>query len=144
MPRQTYHTVGKEALSEFLRRHPDCQFSAEELCQAINGTATTGKSSVYRQLTFLCERDVVRRFRSEERNCNVYQYVGDGCDCGLHFHAKCTVCGSISHLDCAESTAFAAHLLEEHGFSVNCGQSVLYGLCAACRAASGKEDGANA
>jgi hypothetical protein len=28
---------------------------------------------------------------------------------------------------------FARHLLIEHGFSVNCGQSILYGICSDCR-----------
>jgi Fur family ferric uptake transcriptional regulator len=141
MTKQYYHTRGREALIAYLREHPDCQFCAEELCQAINEQTSTGKSTVYRHLTQLCREDAVRRFRSEERGCNVYQYVGEGCDCRLHFHEKCLRCGRIEHLDCHGSSEFAAHLRAEHGFVVDCGQSILYGLCAECYA---KAEGGNA
>ena len=136
MTKKAYHTDGKRALCDFLAQNPDRQFTTEELCLALHGN-TEKKSSVYRHLSELCEKDVLRKFRSEERNCALYQYVGKGCDCGSHFHAKCLQCGTIRHLACGDSLTFAAHLREEHGFAVDCGQSILYGLCADCRAKQG-------
>jgi Fur family ferric uptake transcriptional regulator len=137
MKKQTYNTESRQALVEFLSRNPDRQFTTEELCLAVNGDAARGKSSIYRHLTGLCRDDVVRKFQSEARKCSVYQYVGEHCDCGKHFHEKCLRCGKLSHLDCTDSIAFAAHLLQEHGFAVDCGQSILYGVCADCRKAGG-------
>ncbi|MBQ8310376.1 MAG: transcriptional repressor [Clostridia bacterium] len=137
MKRNEYRTAGRGAISGFFEAHPDCQFTADELYAAVSEVASVGKSSVYRHLSELCDKDVVRKFRSEERGCNVYQYVGTGCDCRDHFHEKCTVCGKIRHLDCHMTTDFALHLLREHGFSVNCGQSILYGVCADCRERGG-------
>jgi len=133
MGKKPYNTPGRQKLIRFLSENPDCQFTTEELCRAVNGTAETGKSSVYRHLTALCDCEIIRRFRSEERKCSVYQYIGKGCDCDSHFHEKCIRCGKIQHLDCGESDEFARHLLTEHGFEVFCGQSILYGLCAECR-----------
>ena len=139
--KSVYHTEGRGRLIEFLRANPDRQFTADELCIAVNGDAEHKRSSVYRTLSLLCEEAEVRKFRSEEQRCSVYQYVGRGCDCDRHFHQKCLSCGQINHLDCDDSLRFAAHLLAEHGFEVNCGQSILYGLCAACRK---KEDASHA
>ena len=135
----TYKTAGRQKLLDFLQSHPDRQFTVDELAESLNNTAEKkiGKSTLYRHLSELCDKDVIRKFRSEERGCNVYQYVGNGCDCRDHFHEKCTVCGKIQHLDCHVTTDFAMHLLREHGFSVNCGQSILYGVCAECRERGG-------
>ena len=136
MQKKNYHTDGKRALCDFLADHPDRQFTTEELCLAIHGS-TEKKSSVYRHLSQLGSADVLRKFRGEAQGCAVYQYVGRGCDCGQHFHAKCLVCGAIHHLACGDSATFAAHLKDEHGFLVDCGQSMLYGVCADCRARTG-------
>ena len=130
--RKTYQTAGRQKLIGFFKANPDRQFTVDELCKQLYGNGESGRSSVYRRLAELCDTDAVRMFRSEELRCNVYQYVGSGCDCREHFHAKCIKCGRLEHLACGDSSAFAAHLLGEHGFQIDCGQSVLYGVCAQC------------
>ena len=132
MERKTYRTEGREKLLRFFEDRPDCQFTAEELCQQINGAGGSGRSSVYRRLTELCESGAVKMFRSEDLRRNVYQYVGAGCDCREHFHAKCLRCGKLEHLACGDSSLFARHLQCDHGFTIDCGQSVLFGICAEC------------
>jgi len=133
MKKQQYKTAGKRALVSFLASHPDRQFTADEVYAAVSADASVGKSSVYRQLSLLCEEESVRRFRSDARGRNVYQYVGTGCDCRDHFHEKCTMCGRVVHLDCDATAEFVAHLSLEHGFAVDCGRTILYGVCADCR-----------
>lgn len=132
MTRKAYKTEGRQRLIEFFEAHPDCQFTVEELCRSLNGDAERGRSSLYRQLGELCREDVLRVFRSEEQRCSLYQYVGTACDCREHFHAKCVKCGKIEHLHCGDSSEFAKHLMDQHGFQIDCGQSVLYGVCAQC------------
>ena len=139
--KKSYRSDGRQALAEFFSRNPDRQFTTEELCIALHGSEADGRSSIYRHLTRLCTDDVVRKFYNGEQKCAVYQYVGKSCDCGKHFHQKCTQCGSLRHLDCDDSLDFAAHLLKAHGFLVDCGQSILYGLCADCRATEKGERG---
>ena len=136
--KRTYKTEGRQRLIGFFESHRDCQYTAEELCLELNGGSESGRSSLYRQLGELCREDVLRVFRDEDRRCNVYQYVGEACDCREHFHAKCTRCGRIEHLHCGDSADFARHLMDEHGFRIDCGQSVLYGVCDACRTAEGR------
>lgn len=137
MEKKRYRTAGREALSEFLSQNPDRQFTVEELCIAINGGVAHGKSSIYRHLGELCQTGAVRRFQDESGRGSLYQYVGQACDCHAHFHEKCTLCGRIRHLDCGDAEGFVEHLLRVHGFAVDCGQSVLYGICAECRARAG-------
>ncbi len=141
MKKGQYQTAGRRALVAFLASHPDRQFSADELYDAISRETAVGKSSVYRQLSVLCREESVRRFRSDARGCNVYQYVGTGCDCREHFHEKCTECGRVVHLDCHATAEFVSHLAGEHGFSVDCGRTILYGVCAECRGKGGVSRG---
>lgn len=137
LKRNNYQTEGRQRLLQFLAKNPDRQFTAEEICRAVNG-GEQGKSSVYRQLSGLCREDAVRCFRSAQLGRSVYQYVGgECCDCRNHFHAKCMQCGRMEHLACGDSSEFARHLLTEHGFDIDCGQSMLYGLCADCRRKQG-------
>ena len=57
-----------------------------------------------------------------------------------HLHLKCVRCGRIYHLDCHFMDEVRAHLMAEHGFTLQCEGSVLYGLCRSC-AANEAEDG---
>ena len=141
MEKKRYKTVGREALIDYLSRNPDRQFSAEELCLAVNGNAGQGRSSVYRHLGDLCRDEAVRKFQSNDGRGSVYQYVGRSCDCNSHFHEKCTRCGAIRHLECGDADGFVEHLLAVHGFAVDRGRSVLYGLCASCRKLCDTEGG---
>lgn len=135
--KKTYKTAGRQSLLLFFEQHPDRQFTAEELYLAVSETTNVGKSSVYRHLSLLCESDTVKRFYSDERGKNVYQYVGESCDCREHFHEKCIRCGCVVHLDCHAMHEIAEHLLGEHGFLVDPGQTILYGVCADCRGKGG-------
>ena len=133
--KKSYDTEGRRALIEFLSHNPDRQFTVSDLCRAVNGGEGIGQSSIYRRLNELCNDEIVRKFYNESRNRALYQYVGSSCDCSRHFHEKCLRCGALHHLECDVSLRFAEHLLAEHGFSIDCGQTILYGVCAACRAA---------
>lgn len=140
MEKKTYQTEGRRQLMGFFEANPDRQFTVEELCFQLNGDTARGRSSLYRRLGELCREDVLKMFRNEEEKCNVYQYVGASCDCKEHFHAKCLKCGRIEHLHCGDSSEFAKHLMDGHGFRIDCGQSVLYGVCAVCNAEKGRTD----
>ena len=133
MKRKPYQTAGRTALEVFFKEHPDKQFTAEELHQAVCKQTQTGKSSVYRHISQLCESETVRSFYNKDRQCNLYQYIGEACTCRDHLHEKCIQCGKIEHLDCHISSDFIEHLQKEHGFTLQCNQTILYGICAECR-----------
>ena len=128
-----YQTTGRKKLISFLLAHPDAQFTVDQLHTAIAGDdpAVGGKSSLYRQLSKLCDEGCVRKYRGEDQASFVYQYVGSG-DCCHHFHLKCVVCGQLTHLDCHVSDEMLSHIEHEHHFRIDSGRSILYGLCCTC------------
>ena len=138
----TYNTAGRQRLLEFLESHPDRQYTAEELCAELDtlsaGENITRKSTLYRHLSELCHRGVVRKYRSDTQSSYVYQYVGGG-ECTRHFHLKCLDCGGLVHLECAVSEELLSHISSHHGFSVDSGRSILYGLCEACASLQEKQ-----
>ena len=56
-----------------------------------------------------------------------------------HLHLKCTRCGRLFHLDCDFMDELRQHLLEEHGFLLQCSGDLLHGLCQECAAKEGSE-----
>ena len=69
----------------------------------------------------------------------VYQYVELGHHCEEHLHLKCVNCGKIIHLECAFMDEICEHILLDHGFELQCKNSILYGTCKECAAAKEKE-----
>ena len=61
----------------------------------------------------------------------VFQYVDEGRHCREHLHLKCVRCGRIYHLDCHFMDEVRAHLMAEHGFTLQCEGSVFVRFCAA-------------
>lgn len=140
---KVYKTAGKQRLLRFLQSHPDQQFTVEQIggelaAEAIPTAPATppappavGQSSLYRQLAALCADGTVRKFRAEGQSAFVYQYIGRT-DCSHHFHLKCLSCGRLIHLRCGMSDELISHIRADHGFRVDSGRSILYGLCADC------------
>ena len=143
MEKRKYNTAGKANLAAYLRSTADLPpQSAEEiylgLCATLSDTAP-GRSSVYRMLATLCEKGEVQRFPAGSgENGFVYQHVGNHRKCNAHLHLHCTVCGTVTHLECKCNSEITDHLLASHGFAVDAGRSVLYGTCAACAARATK------
>ncbi len=129
--KKSYHTEGKERLYNFMSTHPDVHYTVDEICKMLNGD-DSAKSSVYRNLSALCDDGRVRKFRSEGQNSFVFQYVGKGSGCEDHFHLKCLSCGRLIHLECKYSDEMREHIKENHGFEIDSGRSILYGLCENC------------
>ena len=136
-----YKTAGRQRLLEFLESRPDRQLTAEEICREMDRQdgETSRKSTVYRHLSELCDEGLARKYRSDNQSAYVYQYVGRG-DCCRHFHLKCVACGELIHLECTVSEELLAHISSHHGFEVDSGRSILYGLCKACDALEKKQD----
>ena len=140
-----YQTPARRALTDFFASHPDRHFTAEQICTLLCDTDDRiaqggrrgefiGKSTVYRQLSRLCAEGRLRRFEDvapDGSAVHVYQYLPEQ-GCAAHFHLKCLACGRVEHLECDQTDALLAHIRADHGFAVDCGSSILYGLCAKC------------
>ena len=138
--RSNYQTPARRALLALFKTHADRHFTAEQVLDCLScadgDRPPVGKSTVYRQLNGLCEQKQLRRFEHVTPDgtvVHVYQYCADT-RCDRHFHLKCRVCGRIQHLECDMTDELTRHILADHAFAVDCGLSILYGLCAACGA----------
>ncbi len=133
----SYQTRQRKRLVSFLEENADRQFTSAELTAVLCGENCSGKSTVYRQLQQLTEEGVLRRFRGENAQSVLYQYVGKHHECERHFHLKCTGCGTLVHLDCDHMQTLQQHILADHDFFVDPAVTVLYGICHACAKRSG-------
>ena len=134
MSKKQYKTAAKEALVTYLTQNGAHPQSAEAIRAGLaeRGHAV-GQSTVYRLLGALCADGTVKKYHADKEGEGfVYQYVGSHLQCHRHLHLQCVRCGAVHHLECNYNAQLAEHLRSEHGFVVDCGRSVLLGLCAAC------------
>ena len=87
---------------------------------------------MYRYLDKLAGEQRIMKYVADKGEKAVFQYVDEGRHCREHLHLKCVQCGRIYHLDCHFMDEVRAHLMAEHGFTLQCEGSVLYGLCRHC------------
>ena len=138
MEKMHYNTAGRISLAAYLKKvSAEPPKSAEEIYTGLctECDSAPGRSSVYRMLAALTTEGEVQKFRAgDDQGGFVYQYVGSARHCDSHFHLHCLSCGDVLHLECKCGGEIAEHLLATHGFHIDQGRSVLYGLCAACAA----------
>ena len=132
-PRGDYQTQRKDAVEAYFEQNADRCLTAEDCCRQLSSEGVAiGITTIYRAITRLYEAGRLRRYAPSERGkAATYQY--NGCQ-DQHLHMVCRMCGSLHHLKCEDVERFREHLLEEHNFLLDEGQTVLYGLCAKCLA----------
>ncbi len=126
-----YNTKQKQILINYLKANKNRHLSVAEIADGVKNSGV-GKSTVYRKITELCDMGELRRFRGADGKSVVYQYMDSSKDCRNHFHLKCTGCGALQHLDCESVMVLNRHIKEQHGFQVDMGTTVIYGLCSTC------------
>lgn len=131
---KSYRTKQKEALLWWFASHPGDCFTAKDLIE--NPEISLGEATVFRLLARLTKENRLKRYVGA--GTSLYQYAYDGA-CQSHFHLKCLTCGQVIHLNCHHMTEIETHIAKEHDFVVDVSSTVIYGTCAACRAA--KEPG---
>ncbi|MBQ2252700.1 MAG: transcriptional repressor [Clostridia bacterium] len=131
---QRYQTKKREVILAFLRAHPERCFSAKELYTALHGTPICpGETTVYRTLELLSHEGTIKRFEQGQGKSATYQFADENPACEHHLHLKCRDCGVLIHAECTRLKSLAEHLCQEHGFTVNQTETVLYGTCQNCR-----------
>lgn len=130
--RGSYQTRQQEAVEALFAREPDQCLTAEEAYRALQQSGLDiGKTTVYRVITRLCEGGQLRRYAAHDSGGAAhFQY--NPCK-ESHLHIRCVHCGALAHLHCEEVEAFSRHLIHHHGFTLDEGQTILYGCCESCR-----------
>ena len=114
-------------------QQPPAAVSASNILEHLEEQgASPNPTTVYRYLDKLAGEQRIMKYVADKGERAVFQYVDEGRHCREHLHLKCVQCGRIYHLDCHFMDEVRAHLMAEHGFTLQCEGSVLYGLCRHC------------
>lgn len=122
-----YNTKQRDEILGFFNRHSGGCFTAKDIIRS--GEVSVGEATVYRTLSRLAGQGVLKRFTDGEEGAS-YKLGGEECSC--HFHLKCESCGRVIHMDCGFMADMKRHIESSHGFIVDIGKTVIYGLCADC------------
>lgn len=127
-----YSTEQRKLLLAFLEKHPDKQFSVEEIADSLCGKEAISPSSVYRNINHMVNAGTVGRFPSQAGRGFLYQYIG-GEACQKHIHLKCEQCGELFHLDNESMNTILVSVKKLKGFNIDTKKSILYGSCEKCK-----------
>ena len=128
-----YNTASRTRILDFLQQNRDRTVNVNDihryLVQSGNDVNIT---TIYRFIEKLVEEGKVMKYVAENGTRAVYQYVDSSHHCEEHLHLQCVRCGAIIHLDCHFMDEISEHVLREHGFHIQCRNSIVYGLCDKC------------
>lgn len=130
-----YTTQSRTRILDYLKNQSGRTVDVNEIRRAMAEEGNeVNITTIYRYLDKLTSDGTVMKYVAENGTRAVYQYVGERRHCEDHLHLQCTKCGCIIHLDCRFMDEIAEHVLREHGFSIQCRNSIIYGLCEKCAA----------
>lgn len=127
-----YSTRARVLILDFLKENT-AHVTASDIISYLQAKGVKiGVATVYRTLEkFVCD-GIVRKMVIDERSGACYQYIQSS-ECSSHFHLKCLSCGALIHLSCDFLKNMEEHILNDHGFTVSSGKTVIYGTCASCK-----------
>lgn len=125
-----YMTKQRKILTSYLEQHVDESISAGQIAEALANQIS--KSAVYRNLSDMEEEGKLRRVASGAGREAVYQYT-DCAECRAHLHLSCKECGKTYHMEQEIADLLVENLSEKEHFSIDKGETVLYGICGDCK-----------
>lgn len=126
-----YMTKQRKLLLEYFSHHGHEALSAGEIAEELAGEGIS-VSAVYRNLSALEEEGHLKRSSRPGSREAFYQYT-DLPECREQLHLSCTRCGKTFHMDSAGTERLLRSIAEKEDFSVDQSETVLYGVCGACR-----------
>lgn len=129
-----YRSQYKSWILNYFEQHDDEIISASDILAKMREDGLSiNQTTVYRNLERLECAGQIQGHRLNSKDEKYYQFMRSGNDCPHHLHLYCRNCGRVIHLNCEFMKSIQKHLLEDHGFTLDCGDSVLVGLCEECR-----------
>ena len=148
--RASYSTRQRGLILGLLTDHPDAFLTVDDVLAGLMASGTrVGRTTVYRTLEALVAEGTMAKVADVRGGAARYRMLATdardaGSDPPAHGQLRCVSCGRVIPLDCDMLGAFARHVEEDHGFAIDARRTVLYGLCADCRAAARRGDDARA
>ena len=129
--RGEYSTRQRALILEFMKESGS-HHTVSDIVEGLKSQGVNiGIATVYRALDRLTATGEVKKFVIDEKSGACYQYAST-LECNRHFHLKCIRCGKLIHLSCEFLSEMEKHILQDHGFVVSAGKTVIYGVCNAC------------
>ncbi|MGI5990048.1 MAG: Fur family transcriptional regulator [Lachnospiraceae bacterium] len=129
-----YKTKYRDWLQKYFEEHADEKVCAKDIYERMKADGfSVSLTTVYRNLDRLEKENVLQEHKTGGDDERFYQYLQPQMDCNSHLHLLCSRCGKIIHLNCDFMGEISDHLMKEHGFQVDCRESMLVGLCKECR-----------
>ena len=129
-----YNTRTRQLILDYLINNRQHAVSASNILEHLEAQgASPNPTTVYRYLDKLAKDGTVIKYVAEKGCQAAYQYVEPGRGCEQHLHLKCVKCGKIIHLECHFMEEISHHIEESHGFTLQCKNSILYGVCKECK-----------
>ena len=125
-----YITKQRKLLTEYLTRHTDENLSAGQIADALSDTVS--KSAVYRNLSDMEAEGKLHRVMGGGSREVIYRYSGAH-TCSDKLHLSCKKCGKTVHMQNQLADALVNSVAANEDFSVDKGETVIYGVCADCR-----------
>ena len=130
-----YHSRYRIRILQYFEEQPDRRMSAAGVYEKMTEEGMhVNLATVYRNLDRLVQDQMLIALKAPEEEEKYYQYMRPGLKCAEHLHLCCSRCGKVIHLNCGFMREIQEHLMEDHGFLLDCGESMLTGLCSECRA----------
>ncbi len=134
MTHGTYKTNNRTKIMDYLVSNKERTVSVRDIDKHMKDTdCPVNMTTIYRYLDKLEKDGDVMKYVGKQGEQATYQYVERSHKCDQHLHLKCVDCGSIIHLDCHFMEEIAGHIAGDHGFRLQCKDSVIYGQCQACQ-----------
>lgn len=134
MSNNGYNTAARSRILAILKENHDRTVNANDILKVLKDSGNdVNITTIYRYLEKLTESGEVMKYIAENGTRAVFQYVGEKQHCEDHLHLQCIKCGAILHLDCDFMDEISEHVLEEHGFRIQCRNSIIYGFCHSCQ-----------
>lgn len=128
--KRVYRTKQRESILRYLRNCENPVTATEIHSYLHEQGKSVGLATVYRTVERLVTDGTA--IKVVLRDGSTWGYIETaGTPDG--FYIRCDSCGQLSALDCEQLGEIKHHIFENHGFLMNPGKSIFYGICEHCR-----------
>ena len=129
-----YATASRKKILEYLMENHSRTLTVSDIDNYLKECGNeVNLTTIYRYLDKLEKEGTVMKYVAEKGSQATYQYVEAGHDCDGHLHLQCVKCGQVIHLECHFMHEILEHVEKEHGFVMQCKNSIIYGMCNTCK-----------
>ena len=128
-----YATANRKKILDFLKDNHNRTLTVADIDAHLKACdSEVNITTIYRYLDKLEKEGTVMKYVAEKGSQATYQYVELGHNCEEHLHLQCVKCGHVIHLECHFMHEILEHVETEHGFVMQCKNSIVYGTCKEC------------